>query len=94
MNNTIYQVPGSSIRFLRLCGVDYNDETESMALSNIPTNSFAGCMDNCAGTYGCTGCSWGVLDGETGSEHQCWMKSNLKGSGHKSVPEWCFGVLQ
>jgi hypothetical protein len=50
-------------------------------------------MDNCAGTYGCIGASWGVLPGDSGSEHQCWMKSKLK-TGHKVVNDWCFGALQ
>ncbi|RKU42603.1 hypothetical protein DL546_004764 [Coniochaeta pulveracea] len=92
VNNTIYQVPGSSIKFLRLCGIDYS-ENEATDLTHIPTSSFAGCMDNCAGTYGCIGASWGVLAGDSGSEHQCWMKSKLK-IGHKVVNDWCFGVLQ
>ncbi|KAH8907631.1 hypothetical protein BR93DRAFT_878299, partial [Coniochaeta sp. PMI_546] len=93
INNTIYQVPGSNKSFLRLCGIDYSGGSEAVDLANKPTFSFADCMGNCAGTYGCTGCAWGIESGDVGADHQCWMKGDLK-TGHKVAPDWCFAVLQ
>ncbi|KAB5546952.1 hypothetical protein GE09DRAFT_1223979 [Coniochaeta sp. 2T2.1] len=93
INNTIYQVPGSPKTFLRLCGIDYSGGSEAVELVNKPTFSFADCMGNCAGWYGCTGCAWGVVNGDTGADHQCWIKSDLT-TGHKVAPDWCFAILQ
>lgn len=87
-------MPGSKVQFLRLCGVDYSGPSEAVDIIHKPTWSFADCLDNCAGTYGCTACSWGVAEGETaGGAHQCWMKSNLR-KGHTAASDWCFGILQ
>ncbi|ROT37173.1 hypothetical protein SODALDRAFT_324822 [Sodiomyces alkalinus F11] len=60
-NYTLYSVPGSTILFLRLCGVDYSDAAAEN-IRDVPTESMAECMRNCAGTFGCTGCGWGPLD--------------------------------
>lgn len=93
INNTIYQVPGSTKNFLRLCGIDYSGGSEAVELAHKPTFSFEDCIGNCAGTYGCTGCGWGVLSGDEGADHQCWMKSNLT-TDHKVASDWCFAILQ
>ena len=93
INNTIYRLPGSNKSFLRLCGIDYSGESEAVELANKPTFSFADCIGNCAGTYGCTGCAWGIVSADEGANHQCWMKTGLK-TGHKVAPDWCFAILQ
>lgn len=64
-----------------------------MELANVPTFSFADCIGNCAGTYGCTGCAWGIVSKDEGANHQCWMKGDLK-TGHEVAPDWCFAVLE
>ncbi|KAI1775885.1 hypothetical protein F4818DRAFT_415260 [Hypoxylon cercidicola] len=90
-NGTIYQVPGSDKSFLRICGIDYSgDEAED--LRQVPTESILDCMKNCAGTAECTGCGWGFLDGDTGTQHTCWLKGGLKQS-HEADPNWAFAVL-
>jgi hypothetical protein len=93
VNNTIYNVPRSDKRFLRLCGLDYSGMRGAVDISHVPTSSFAECMDNCAGTVGCSGCSWGPLKGDEKDEHRCWLKSTLQGS-HEVETTWCFGILQ
>ncbi|OTA87823.1 hypothetical protein M434DRAFT_399326 [Hypoxylon sp. CO27-5] len=90
-NGTTYQVPGSDKRFLRICGIDYSgDEAED--LRQVPTESILDCMKNCAGTAGCTGCGWGYLEGDTGTQHTCFLKGNLKKS-HEADINWAFAVL-
>ncbi|KAL7629892.1 hypothetical protein AAE478_001415 [Parahypoxylon ruwenzoriense] len=91
-NGTIYPVPGSDKRFLRICGIDYVGEEEALDLRQVPTESILDCMKNCAGTTGCTGCGWGVLEGDMGSQHTCWLKGNLK-SPHEADVNWAFAVL-
>ncbi|KAI1801782.1 hypothetical protein F4811DRAFT_436978 [Daldinia bambusicola] len=90
-NGTTYQVPGSDKQFLRICGIDYGD-TESTNLRQVPTESILDCMKNCAGTAGCTGCGWGYLEGDTGTQHTCWLKGNLK-KPHDADINWAFAVL-
>ncbi|KAI8957346.1 hypothetical protein F5Y11DRAFT_91569 [Daldinia sp. FL1419] len=90
-NGTTYQVPGSDKRFLRICGIDYSD-SESKNIRQVPTESILDCMKNCAGTTGCTGCGWGYIEGDTGTQHTCWMKGGLKKSHNVDV-NWAFAVL-
>ncbi|KAI8626288.1 hypothetical protein F5Y19DRAFT_226142 [Xylariaceae sp. FL1651] len=90
-NGTIYHVPGSTKQFLRICGIDYGNDG-AVDIRNVPTDNAADCIDNCAGTTGCTGCGWGFIDGDQGSEHRCWMKSNLK-KAHDADMDWAFAML-
>ncbi|KAI1463767.1 uncharacterized protein F4812DRAFT_230315 [Daldinia caldariorum] len=90
-NGTTYQVPGSDKQFLRICGIDYSD-IESTNLRQVPTESILDCMKNCAGTAGCTGCGWGYIEGDTGTQHTCWLKGNLKKS-HEADINWAFAIL-
>ncbi|KAK7920928.1 hypothetical protein PG985_008950 [Apiospora marii] len=91
-NGTEYQVPGSNKRFLRVCGVDYTGDTGGVDLKQVTTQSMLDCMTNCAGTYGCTGAGWGYMEGDTGYEHRCWLKSKLMQS-HETDINWSFAVL-
>ncbi|KAI1852839.1 hypothetical protein JX265_009812 [Neoarthrinium moseri] len=91
-NGTTYNVPGSTAKFLHLCGVDYSGDNEAKDLKNVQTDSMADCMINCAGTSGCTGCGWGYIDGDSLYEHTCWMKTDLK-TGHTSDSSWAFAIL-
>ncbi|KAI1383790.1 uncharacterized protein F4822DRAFT_51508 [Hypoxylon trugodes] len=90
-NGTTYQVPGSDKRFLRICGIDYSSD-QAVDIRQVPTESILDCMKNCAGTAGCTGCGWGYLQGDTGTQHKCWLKGNLKKS-HEADINWAFAVL-
>ncbi|KAK8086802.1 hypothetical protein PG994_001776 [Apiospora phragmitis] len=91
-NGTEYQVPGSNKRFLRVCGVDYSGDSGGVDLKQVTTQSMLDCMTNCAGTYGCTGCGWGYMEGDSGYEHRCWLKSKLMKS-HETDINWSFAVL-
>ncbi|KAK9794185.1 putative fmnh2-dependent monooxygenase protein [Seiridium cardinale] len=64
-NDTTYSVPGSTVQFLHLCGLDYSGDGEATDIKNVQTDSMADCMTNCAGTEGCTGCGWGYVDGDS-----------------------------
>ncbi|KAI2602182.1 hypothetical protein GGR54DRAFT_534436 [Hypoxylon sp. NC1633] len=90
-NGTTYQVPGSDKRFLRICGIDYSGN-EAVDLRQVQTESILDCMKNCAGTAECTGCGWGYLEGDTGTQHTCWLKGNLK-TPHGADINWAFAVL-
>ncbi|KAI0832217.1 hypothetical protein F5Y06DRAFT_280990 [Hypoxylon sp. FL0890] len=90
-NGTTYQVPGSDKRFLRICGIDYSGD-EAQDLRQVPTESMLDCMKNCAGTANCTGCGWGYLEGDTGTQHTCFLKGNLK-KPHEADINWAFAVL-
>ncbi|KAI1816665.1 hypothetical protein GGS20DRAFT_536429 [Poronia punctata] len=92
VNGTTYRVPGSTKRFLRLCGVDYGEGDGAIDITNIPTVNVTDCIDNCAGTPGCVGCGWGFIKGDKGPEHRCWLKSDLKKS-HDANPNWAFALL-
>ncbi|KAI1759815.1 hypothetical protein GGR53DRAFT_526822 [Hypoxylon sp. FL1150] len=91
VNGTIYQVPGSNKSFLRICGIDYSGD-EAVDLRQVYTDNPLDCMTNCAGTADCTGCGWGYLDGDTGTQHRCWLKGSLKQS-HEADTNWAFAVL-
>ncbi|KAI1442073.1 hypothetical protein F5Y02DRAFT_268294 [Annulohypoxylon stygium] len=90
-NGTTYQVPGSNKQFLRICGIDYSGN-EATDLRQVPTESMLDCMKNCAGTSGCTGCGWGYIQGDTGTQHTCWLKGGLKKS-HEADVNWAFAIL-
>lgn len=92
-NNTVYSVPGSDKKFLQLCGVDYSGKEEAVDLANVLTANMKECMDNCAGFTGCTACGWGVIDGDKGDDHRCWLKNDL-GKSHKATSNWTFAILQ
>lgn len=91
-NGTTYTVPGSTVQFLHLCGIDYSGSGEATDLGSVQTNSMADCMDNCAGTSGCTGCGWGYVDGDSLFEHTCWLKSGLEQS-HTADSGWAFAII-
>lgn len=81
------------MRFLRLCDVDYAG-TAAEDIRNVPTESMAECMRNCAGTWGCTGCGWGPMHvGEGPPDFRCWMKGDLGGTP-VSREGWEFAVMQ
>ncbi|EEY18961.1 predicted protein [Verticillium alfalfae VaMs.102] len=87
-NYTLYGVPGSSIRFLRLCGVDYPSQQGAVDIRTLWTESMAECMRNCAGTPGCTGSGWGPAEGA------CWLKKDLTTGGRSDQADWEFALLQ
>lgn len=91
-NGTIYNVPGSTISFLRVCSIDYSGPGEAVDLANLPTSSMNDCMDNCAGEPNCTGCGWGFIEGDIGNDYACWMKTDL-GNHHEARTNWSFGIL-
>lgn len=90
-NGTIYQVPGSNKSFLRICGVDYSGD-EAVDLRQVSTDNPLDCIKNCAGTANCSGCGWGYIEGDTGTQHTCWLKGSLKQS-HEADANWAFAVL-
>ena len=93
MNNTIYIVPGTSKRFLRVCGIDYSGPGGAIDLAHVYTDTMAECINACASYSRCTGCGWGHVVGDTGKAHRCWMKTNLQ-QPHKANGDYCFAVLQ
>ncbi|KAJ8107403.1 hypothetical protein ONZ43_g6742 [Nemania bipapillata] len=93
VNGTVYTVPGSTKQFLQLCGVDYGKEDGAVDLRNVSTNTADDCMNNCAGTAGCTGCGWGFIDGDHGPPYRCWLKSYITNKSHTADTDWQFAVL-
>ncbi|EMR62762.1 hypothetical protein UCREL1_10299 [Eutypa lata UCREL1] len=94
-NGTTYQVPGSDKSFLRICGVDYDaQQGEATDLGQVETETMLDCMKNCAGTFDCDACAWGFVEGDTGTLHTCWLKSDLSSKGGHDVDDgWSFAVL-
>ncbi|EAQ89483.1 hypothetical protein CHGG_06102 [Chaetomium globosum CBS 148.51] len=92
LNNTVYNVPGSTISFRRVCGIDYSGDGAT-DLAHAWTDSMADCMNSCASFNQCTACAWGYLEGDRGGKHRCYMKTDLKKS-HKAASDWCFAILQ
>ncbi|KAK3311048.1 uncharacterized protein B0T15DRAFT_60001 [Chaetomium strumarium] len=92
LNDTIYHVPGSTKRFLRLCGIDFSG-SGATDLAQIWTGSMADCMNSCASFDQCTACAWGYMEGDDGDKHRCYMKKNLK-TGHDAAKDWCLAILQ
>ncbi|GAP83920.1 putative major capsid protein L1 [Rosellinia necatrix] len=93
VNGTVYEVPGSTKRFLQLCGVDYGKEDGAVDLRSVFTNTAEDCIDNCAGTKGCTGCGWGFIDGDEALPYRCWLKTNVDEKPHSADATWHFAVL-
>lgn len=92
VNGTIYTASSGGKRFRRLCGLDYGGEGEAVDIGNVKTRNLDACIDACASETNCTGAGWGVIEGDKGPTHSCWMKTNLTKS-HKAMPEWGFAVL-
>ncbi len=92
VNGTTYTASTGGKQFRRLCGLDYGGAGEAIDIGNEKTRSLDACIDACASRANCTGAGWGVMDGDKGTTHSCWMKTNLTKS-HKAVPEWGFAVL-
>jgi hypothetical protein len=92
VNGTIYTASSGGKQFRRLCGLDYGGEGEAVDIDNVKTRNMDACIDACASEENCTGAGWGVIDGDKGSTHTCWMKTNLTKS-HKAKPDWGFAVL-
>ncbi|KAI1308842.1 hypothetical protein F5Y03DRAFT_83736 [Xylaria venustula] len=93
INGTIYAVPGSTKRFIQLCGVDYGKQDGAIDIRNVYTDTAEDCIDNCAGTTGCTGCGWGFIEGDDGPPYRCWLKRNLDGRPHGADTAWQLSVL-
>ncbi|KAI1366546.1 hypothetical protein F5Y08DRAFT_337539 [Xylaria arbuscula] len=93
VNGTIYEVPGSTKKFLQLCGIDYGKEDGAVDLRNVYTETAEDCIENCAGTKGCTGCGWGFIEGDKGPPFRCWLKSKVNGEPHLADMTWHFSVL-
>lgn len=92
-NNTMYAAPGSSKRFLRLCGRDYSGGFGATDLAHVLTSNMSECINKCASFDKCTACGWGYLPGDQGDAHRCWMKTNLQ-SSNKAADDYCFAILQ
>lgn len=92
-NDTRYNVPGTNATFLRRCGIDYSGVDQAKDLASVWTLSMQDCMFQCADYPGCQACGWGVIPGDEGSLHRCWLKSNLQ-SSHQSRAGWEFAILQ
>ncbi|KAI0403969.1 hypothetical protein F4802DRAFT_268579 [Xylaria palmicola] len=93
VNGTVYDVPGSTVRFIQLCGVDYGQVDGAVDIRNVYTDTAEDCIDNCAGTTGCTGCGWGFIEGDEGPPFRCWLKYNVSGTPHAADRTWYFAVL-
>ncbi|KAK5627121.1 hypothetical protein RRF57_002836 [Xylaria bambusicola] len=93
VNGTVYEVPGSTKKFLQLCGIDYGKEDGAVDLRNVYTDTAEDCINNCAGTAGCTGCGWGFIEGDHGPPFRCWLKSKVGGRPHNADMTWHFSVL-
>ncbi|KAK3937958.1 hypothetical protein QBC46DRAFT_391318 [Diplogelasinospora grovesii] len=91
-NNTFYISSNSGKKFERFCGLDYSGNGQAVDIGNVKTDSMDACIDACAAKSNCTGCGWGVISGDTGNQHSCWMKSNLTKS-HNATADWGFAVL-
>ncbi|KAI1438322.1 hypothetical protein GGR50DRAFT_488478 [Xylaria sp. CBS 124048] len=95
VNGTIYDPPGSSKKFLRLCGVDFDKKDGAVDIENMYLGSPTDCIDKCAAAADCTGCGWGVIAGDNqGSLHRCWLKNNLTDNKpHVAEADWYFASL-
>ncbi|KAK3360747.1 hypothetical protein B0T25DRAFT_536300, partial [Lasiosphaeria hispida] len=82
---------GTAKRFRLLCGFDYG-QGEATDIGNVKTKNLDACADACASKANCTGAGWGVISGDKGVEHKCWMKTNLT-KPHAATSDWGFVLL-
>ncbi|KAH6618390.1 hypothetical protein B0J18DRAFT_277862 [Chaetomium sp. MPI-SDFR-AT-0129] len=92
VNGTFYTASTGGKQFKRLCGVDYGGQGEAVDIGHVDTRNLDGCIDACAARSNCTGAGWGVIKGDKGPLHSCWMKTNLTKS-HNATSDWAFAVL-
>ncbi|KAL2168952.1 hypothetical protein VTG60DRAFT_6594 [Thermothelomyces hinnuleus] len=92
VNGTFYTASTGGKRFRRLCGIDYGGNGEAVDIGNVKTRNLDRCIDECASRPKCTGAGWGVIQGDKGPLHTCWLKTNLT-KPHKATPDWGFAVL-
>ncbi|KAL2173293.1 uncharacterized protein P884DRAFT_252168 [Thermothelomyces heterothallicus CBS 202.75] len=92
VNGTFYTASTGGKRFRRLCGIDYGGNGEAVDIGNVKTRNLDRCVDECASRPKCTGAGWGVIQGDEGPLHTCWLKTNLT-KPHKATPDWGFAVL-
>ncbi|KAK4447243.1 hypothetical protein QBC34DRAFT_467815 [Podospora aff. communis PSN243] len=78
-------------KFLLLCGLDYG-EGEATDIGNTKVKNLNACAEACAKKANCTGAGWGVIKGDKGPEHTCWMKTGLIRS-HNATGTWGFAML-
>ncbi|KAH8883283.1 hypothetical protein GQ53DRAFT_752999 [Thozetella sp. PMI_491] len=91
-NNTIYSVPNSNKKFRRFCGIDFSGVGGAMDETSVLTSNMEECMISCSGLASCTGCGWGIVVGDEGPKHKCWLKSNLQ-TAHNTSSDWSFAIL-
>ena len=91
-NNTVYTASSGGKEFRKFCGIDYGGNGEADDLGNVKTKSMDACIDACAAKSSCEGAGWGILDGDQGNLHSCWMKTNLTKS-HNATADWNFAIL-
>ncbi|TWU74965.1 hypothetical protein ED733_005529 [Metarhizium rileyi] len=77
-NNTKYEVKSLQKTFVRVCGIDYTGSEGATDLDATLVASVEDCINSCAEYPSCTGCSWGLLAGDTGSDPECWLKTGLR----------------
>jgi hypothetical protein len=77
--------------FLLLCGLDYG-QNEATDIGNVKAKNLNACAEACAKKTNCTGAGWGVIKGDKGPEHTCWMKTGLIKS-HNATGAWGFAKL-
>ncbi|PNY29607.1 Uncharacterized protein TCAP_00477 [Tolypocladium capitatum] len=92
-NNTKYLDARTRKTFLRICGIDYTGPGQAVDLGAVLATSMQECMADCAGYPGCTACGWGVIPGDTGTAHRCWLKGDLQ-KAHVVRTGWDFAILQ
>ncbi|TQW00031.1 hypothetical protein IF1G_02245 [Cordyceps javanica] len=92
-NNTMYIVPNTTTTFKRLCGIDYTGVSQARELGSVWTTTMQECIFQCADFPGCTACGWGIIADDPGSEHRCWLKTDLKASLSVRAG-WEFAILE
>ncbi|KAJ6788944.1 hypothetical protein PWT90_05196 [Aphanocladium album] len=92
-NNTRYLVPDTDKTFKRFCGIDYSGVDQARDLGSVWTTTMQECIFQCSDFPGCTACGWGIITDDPGSEHRCWLKTDLK-SAHGARAGWDFAILE
>lgn len=92
-NNTRYLVPDTDKVFQRLCGVDFSGVDQARDLGSVWTTTMQECIFQCADFPGCSACGWGIIQDDPGSEHRCWLKTDLK-TAHSTRAGWDFAILE